>query len=82
MTESNIHLFELNEKSLVYKMIEIGSNEEQVILKERVLSNYVNDMSVEVKGTIMKYQIELSMKSGKNTESLAIENQIIFRNIK
>lgn len=82
LTESNIHLFELNEKSLVYKMIEIGSNEEQVILKERVLSNYVNDMSVEVKGKIMKYQIELSMKSGKNTESLAIENQIIFRNIK
>lgn len=82
LIENNIHLFELTEKSLGYKMIEIGSDEETTILKEKVLSNYVNGMSVEVNGRIIKYQIELIMKSGKNTESLTIENQIVFRNSK
>lgn len=78
---NQLHLFELNRNSLVYKVIEVHDNKED-ILSEKLLSKYVNSMSIEVHANekSMKYKIELSMTSGKNTERLMMENQIVFRN--
>ena len=80
LTESNVHAFELSGDSLVYKVNEVQQDEADIVLKEKKLSTHVSGMNIEVDGTSMKYRVELSMRSGKNTEELVVENRIVFRN--